>query len=298
MNKTEEFIKKVRMIHGNKYDYSKVNYINNRTKVEIICPEHGSFMQIPYHHSKGCGCPICSKNKRLSFDEFLIKAIKKHDDKYDYTLCSYINMHKKIKIICPKHGIFEQCPSNHLKYGCLLCKKSKKMDTKSFIDKSLDIHGDKYDYSEVEYINSKIKVKIYCKSCGEYFLQIPGNHINKKHGCPICGNKNRRLKRIYEISKSKFNGEQIIPSFNKNTDIIFGLIMEETGYNIQHAMNGGEYYIKELGYWVDGYDKENNTVYEIDESHHYSGGILKNKDKIRQKEIEKYLKCKFIRIRI
>ena len=74
-------------------------------------------------------------------------------------------------------------------------------------------------------------------------------------------------------------------------------IMEEKGINIQHAENGGEFFIKELGYWVDGYDAENNVVYEWDEKEHYTSKGLREKDKKRQKEIEEFLKCEFIRIR-
>jgi len=75
--------------------------------------------------------------------------------------------------------------------------------------------------------------------------------------------------------------------------------MEQTGTHIQHAENGGEYHIKELGYWVDGYDKENNIIYEYDEKHHFNyDGTLRYKDIQRQKEIEEHFpECKFIRIK-
>ena len=86
---------------------------------------------------------------------------------------------------------------------------------------------------------------------------------------------------------------QVMPSFNPEACQIFDQIMKETSTYIQHAMNGGEYYIKELGYWLDGYDKENNIVYEFDEKHHK---YQQEKDSIRQKEIENFLKCKFLRL--
>jgi hypothetical protein len=73
--------------------------------------------------------------------------------------------------------------------------------------------------------------------------------------------------------------------------------MEETGTHIQHAENGREFYIKELGYWVDGYDAENNVVYEFDEPHHFRNGILREHDVRRQAEIEQHLNCRFIRIK-
>ena len=108
-----------------------------------------------------------------------------------------------------------------------------------------------------------------------------------------------RLKKIEQISKNKFNGNQVSPSYNPIGCEILDEISNEKNIHIQHAMNGGEFYIKHLGYWVDGYDKENNIVYEIDEKLHYDfNGNLKEKDQKRQTQIEEYLGCQFIRIKI
>lgn len=297
MNNKKVFIKKSTQFHGDKYDYSLVDYKNQKTKVKIICPEHGVFEQIPYHHYNGCGCQSCSKNKKLDNDSFIIKANIFHNNKYDYSLLEYINMHNKVKIICPEHGVFEQKPSVHLQHGCSKCRDIID-STSKLIEKSKNINNDKYDYSLTEYVKSNKKVKIICKYHNYIFEQTPNNHLNKKHGCPLCGNMNRRLSRIQEITINKFNGNQIIPSFNSFACELFNKISEEKHINIQHAMNGGEFYIKELGYWIDGYDKLNNTVYEYDEKHHFDkNGNLLSKDLIRQKEIENFLKCKFIRIK-
>jgi len=299
MNNKEKFIEKSIKIHGNKFDYSSVNYINNKTKIKIYCKKcNNYFEQKPYHHYNGCGCQICAKNKKSNSDEFIIKSKEIHGNKFDYSLVEYKNMHTKVKIICKIHGIIEQLTMNHLKKGCDLCRKSKKSNTTEFISKAKNTHLGKYDYSLVEYINSDKKVKIICNNHNYIFEQTPNNHLNKKHGCPLCGNMNRRLSRIQEITINKFNGNQIIPSFNSFACELFNKISEEKHINIQHAMNGGEFYIKELGYWIDGYDKLNNTVYEYDEKHHFDkNGNLLSKDLIRQKEIENFLKCKFIRIK-
>jgi hypothetical protein len=99
------------------------------------------------------------------------------------------------------------------------------------------------------------------------------------------------LRKLTEINKN------FHPSYNKSGCEYFNKLMSETGINIQHAENGGEFHIKELGYWVDGYDRENNTVYEWDEKLHYTNGELREKDRMRQKEIEDFLNCKFIRIK-
>ena len=146
-------------------------------------------------------------------------------------------------------------------------------------------------------VHSKTKIDIICSTHG-IFKQLPSTHLSGV-GCPFCGNKGRRLSRIKTISKNKFNGFQVIPSFNEVGCQIFDKISEEKHIHIQHAMNGGEFFIKELGYWVDGYDKENNIVYEYDEkkNHYNKYGELSERDKRREKEITIFLKCKFIRIK-
>lgn len=107
-----------------------------------------------------------------------------------------------------------------------------------------------------------------------------------------------RVSAIRRIRNQLIDGGQIYPAYNINACKIIDEYGKQHGYNFQHAMCGGEFYLKELGYWVDGYDKEKNVVIEIDESHHFdSNGILIEKDIKRQKEIEEFLKCKFIRIK-
>lgn len=118
----------------------------------------------------------------------------------------------------------------------------------------------------------------------------------------ILSPESRKLKRlvaIRNIEKRISNGYQISPGYNPLACKLIEEYGKEHGYNFQHAENGGEYRIRELGYWVDGYDKEKNVVIEIDEKFHFDiYGNLKERDKIRQKEITDFLKCKFIRIRI
>jgi hypothetical protein len=117
------FVEKANILHNNKYDYSLVEYINSKTKIKIICPEHGIFEQMPYLHLQEHGCPIC----RISyFEKFIEKANILHNNKYDYSLVKYINNNTKIKIICPEHGEFKQTPNHHLKgFGCNKCSCSK-----------------------------------------------------------------------------------------------------------------------------------------------------------------------------
>ncbi len=111
---TEKFNEKAIKIHVGKYDYSKVSYVNNITKVKIICPTHGIFEQIPKHHLKGHGCFQCAGKEQSTTKEFIKKVRMVHNTKYDYSKVNYINAHTKISIICPIHGIFEQKPYSHL----------------------------------------------------------------------------------------------------------------------------------------------------------------------------------------
>lgn len=187
MYSQEKIIEKFRKIHGEKYDYSIVNYTNIKNKVKIICKEHGVFEQTPDSHIGKRGCPECTKySKKWSTDNFVKQCETIHGDKYDYSLVRYINAKTKIKIICKEHGIFEQKTGLHLYVGegCPKCNNSYHSDTETFIKKSQKIHNDKYDYSLVKYKNTKTKVKIICPLHGK-FEQNPDNHLSGR-GCPIC----------------------------------------------------------------------------------------------------------------
>lgn len=191
---TDFFIKKAREVHGEKYDYSKVDYKGWNIKVKIICPIHGEFLQSPSDHLKGHGCVHCGNSqdyKKLSNKEFETRARKIHGDKYDYSRFIYRNSTSKGLIKCPLHGYFWQTPNDHLS-GCG-CPKCKDLKTKlrfqsnrdDFIKKARVVHGDFYDYSKVVYVDSKTKVTIVCPKHGN-FLQTPNAHLHN-YGCPKCG---------------------------------------------------------------------------------------------------------------
>lgn len=139
---TKKFIEKSNEIHNFKFDYSLLNYKNNRSKVKIICPIHGIFEQNAANHLVGRGCKKCDVfNRTVTLDEFVLKSNKIHNNKYDYSLVEYVNNETKIKIICPIHGIFEQTPLNHIsqKQGCPICKESRGEKEISEILKNLNI---------------------------------------------------------------------------------------------------------------------------------------------------------------
>ena len=122
---TEDVVEEFKKIHGDKYDYSKVEYTNSLKKVCIICPEHGEFWQSPTNHLNGCGCPKCSNVKHKTTNEFIKESRTVHGDKYDYSKVEYVNAHTKVCIICPEHGEFWQTPNKHLLgHKCPKCSES------------------------------------------------------------------------------------------------------------------------------------------------------------------------------
>lgn len=254
---TEEFIVKARLKHGDKYDYSKTEYVASRVKIKIICPIHGEFEQTPESHLKPMGCFKCgyidyNRAKRHTKDSFIERANEIHYDFYDYSKINYIDFNTEVEIICPKHGVFLQKPKNHLKRGCrectinklaynkketieklivecensynkdisksfrlnifvdLICEKhglvqgeirqdlynikcpichkketkKRKFTKDSFIRLLYEIHNDTLDFSKTEYIKSNKKVKYICKIHGEKEA-LPSNLL-KGHGCSRC----------------------------------------------------------------------------------------------------------------
>ena len=188
----EEFIERSIKIHGEKYDYSMIDFVNMNTKVEIYCKEHDIiFEQAPCNHVFGkTGCVSCQQNKRrMTQEEFILKAKEIHGERYDYSLVKYINSQTKVTLICSLHGEFEQKPNKHiLGNNCKKCiELEKRLTTEQFIQKAINIHGDRYDYSLVDYKTNSDKVPIICKEHG-VFHQSPAHHIHatQKQGCPTC----------------------------------------------------------------------------------------------------------------
>jgi hypothetical protein len=218
-SRTSQFIEKSIKVHGNKFDYSKVEYIGSHTKVCIICSEHGEFYQAPTNHLSGNGCLKCAcqynrgKYRLTTLETFLTQAKEIHGDKYDYAKVEWKNTRTQITIICPIHGEFSQVPQNHirLKCGCRKCgreitkSKVNKYDTIYFIEKAKEIHGDKHDYSKVQCFNATDKVEIICPIHGK-FKQNANQHL-QGHGCPKCNfdqmAKDRSMGKELFINKAK-----------------------------------------------------------------------------------------------
>jgi very-short-patch-repair endonuclease len=213
---SDEFVEKSKEIHGDKYDYSKVEYVNSNTKVTIICKIHGEFIQKPNNHLSGKGCSKCAGCYQYSTCEFIEKAKEIHGDKYDYSKVEYVKSNEKVIIICKKHGEFLQSPANHLQgNGCITCVDrgcAQRYDNDEFIKVAKETHCDKYDYSKVEYINSQTKVIIICKEHGE-FNQLPSSHI-RGAGCPVCSGVYKKntigfIEIAKEIHEDKYNYSKV-----------------------------------------------------------------------------------------
>lgn len=224
----KKFMRKIKSIYKDKYNFSKTKYKNLTKKVIIICKKHGEFTRSPYYFLNGSECKTCI---------FVDKANKIHNNKYDYSKSIYKDRDSKVKITCKKHGEFEQSVRCHLEnHGCSSCQNKKLLTTKRFIEKAKQIHGNKYNYSKVKYINNSTKINIICLKHG-IFKQRPNAHLCGR-GCYKCGMLNS-----FCISKKS----------QKWLD----KVEKELGYKLER-----EYFISVGRYIVDGFDSKTNTCYE------------------------------------
>jgi len=283
-------------------------YKGSTKKIDILCKKHNSiFKQMPNKHLIGRGCPICGRNIKIENSKEYIKKFKSvYGNRFEYFMDKekiYSTL-DYIDIRCKKHDIiFKQKIYNHIHgaINCDMCNHEKTGKTKSlnkevFLKRANEKFKNNFKYDLSNYKNANSIINITCPEHG-VFEQRVNTHLRAKIACPQCKKIYLRLKRIQELTENEFNGYQVIPNFNPKACDVLDKISEKNNIHIQHAMNGGEFYIKELGYWVDGYDKENNVVYEFDEKKHFTTNAeLKEKDVNRQQEIENHLRCKFIRI--
>jgi len=241
-----EFIKRSRISHGDKYDYSKVIYKNQYESIIIICPIHGEFEQIPKSHMNGSGCKKCSyddskkrytgvkKIHRLNKDIIINRLKRIYNYNYDNCEIEGSGNDTIIKnIICPTHGSFNKRLNNHLRQnqGCNICG-SNKLNIEEFIKRSNIIHQNKYIYSKSNYKNYKTKIEIECPKHGT-FTQNPDKHLTGQ-GCPDC----------YSIITSK--GESFIKDFLLANNIEF-----ETQKNIPGTKLKFDFYISQKNMFIE-----------------------------------------------
>lgn len=265
---TEEFITKARVVHGNKYDYSKTNYERSKSKVTIICPLHGDFEQRPNDHLNGKGCAKCktakvANIKKLTKDAFITRAREVHSDKYGYSKVEYVNNSTKVCIICPEHGEFWQRPDSHMNgKGCgecgkLILGKSRISTTEEFITKAIEVHGDKYDYSKVEYTGCYDKVNIICPIHGEFY-QRADYHLSG-NGCPKCSESKleRNVRLMLEKNEIKYEPQKTFEWLVYNSNQYLDFFLPD--YNIAIECQG-EQHFKPIEYFggEDAFRKRQN----------------------------------------
>lgn len=192
------FVKEANEIHNNKYKYIEETYVSAAIKTALICDIHGTFYITPNSHLYGRGCNKCgiiSRNNKRSFSKemFLELAIQKFGSKFDYSQIEFTKMTgNKIKIICPEHGEFYQIPYSHIitKYGCEKCSANVrsiplKLTKEDFIRRAEGVHGSKFNYENIDFIDFSSKIKLICKKHGEFSI-FPYSHIKMDAGCPKC----------------------------------------------------------------------------------------------------------------
>ena len=202
---TNDFITKSRQKHKDKYDYSESEYIDSRTNVKIICPEHGLFLQNPQSHYNGSECPICSKSTKVKSrlgdinqikQSFIDKSNLIHNNKYNYNKVNYINSQTKVCIICPIHGEFEQTPNDHSQgHGCAKCVG---LDRKEYI--STNINVDLKDLIINNFIQSKSG-----KIIGSVYIFINRQNNKKYIGKTTMRINDRFSTHKYNCNNSKYD---------------------------------------------------------------------------------------------
>lgn len=253
----EKVIKRFKSKHENKFDYSNVVYDGDRSPIEIKCIKHNhTFTSTPELHkiSASGGCKFClvevkqnASTTRKPLDKVITEFISIYGNYYDYSKIhiTYQNAHSKIEIICPKHGSFTTSPNIHYKSGCNKCgdeSRVKKIsgDNNYFISKSVEEHGDTYDYSLVNYINYNTPVDIICSKHG-VFSQHPSSHINGS-GCPKCKSSQgeKTLRKFFHFNQILFIPQHKFPTCVYKRSLPFDFYLPDL--NICVEFHGEQHY--------------------------------------------------------
>jgi len=251
----KDFIKK----HGNKYDYSLVDYVNAIEKVKIICEKHGIFEITPNSHLNGAGCYKCGrdvsdKSRIKPNEEFLKKCILVHGDRYDYSKTIYNKFLGKVTITCKKHGDFTQEARKHLEgNGCKKCSNENLYV--DFVDLCKEKYP-QYNYDKVEYNGMFNYVTITCDKHGDFSIK-PVYFYHVGRGCKKCLVKTKSQQEVKWLDMIG------IPEENRNVYLHVG----------------------DKRYCVDAYIPETNTIYE------YNGDFFHGNPKVhKMDEINPLLK--------
>jgi len=221
-------------------------------------------------------------NKQLSHVEILSKLETRNDLLKNNTYLQYIGPGKWRTLFKNNIKLYKSIIDNTTELNQYFTEVKLSNRILFIVNGNYDLNFIKCDCGKNYTFNK------YCRYCSE-----PKRNMVGKHHTPETKNK-IRIKSIQYITKCNGN---CVPRYNLNSIKMIEDYGKVNGYIFQHAENGGEYHIKELGYFVDGYDKNKNVVIEVDEKQHFKNGNLCQEDLSRQKEIEDFLGCKFIRLK-
>ena len=233
----DEFIQLAKILHGDKYDYSKVVYINNTTPIRIICPIHGEFEQTPKSHLRGYGCQKCAREytglrHKATKGQFIAKAQKLHGNKYNYDKVEYVDSVTPVCIICPKHGEFWQTPNDHLNgRGCPLCNESHlEISLRKFLGEN------KIGFEEHKHFGwlGRMELDFYIPSCNigiecqgkqhvglggwKEGFDFRGLYERDKRKNELCKENGVRL--FYCFSKESFKKKNEFPIYNDENSFV------------------------------------------------------------------------------
>ena len=246
---TQNFVTRCIKKHGNKYDYSKSVYTGSIDIIEIYCKKcNDYFEQIAGYHLQGNGCQKCNGGHRLTTDEFINKAIKKHGNMYSYDRSVYMGSQQNIIITCSEHGDFSQRPNDHLNgAGCPVCKKKalsefRMKDIETFLTQVEEKFPGTYDTSLVEYKGADKKIKIKCNRCDFWYVSTPGKILAGYRGCKCSMSKGEQI--IFDYFKSseiKFKSEKPFNHHFYGNRLRFDFYLPE--YNICIEYDGIQHYV-------------------------------------------------------
>lgn len=296
--KTAKFLTDAKSMWKDKLLFDKVIYTGCQQKITVTCPIHGDFIAQPDTILKGHGCPRCARVVPMPLEEFIAKATEKHQNKYDYKNVEIGKTFEKVEIICPIHGPFFQTPLDHLRgRGCPKCAKNQKRDTKEFVKKAKEVHGDRYDYSKVEYVNHQTKVCIICKEHGE-FWQTPASHLSGQ-GCPNCKKSymEEEIGVLLKENNISYDTEHTFPNIKHKTVLPFDFFLPD--YKVLIECQGIQHFVDSHFFKDDDRKVKDEIKYKgaiengyrilyytnVDDFQSYFGGIYNDKNLFNNKDI-------------
>ncbi|WP_418642447.1 DUF723 domain-containing protein [Vibrio chaetopteri] len=279
------YIQRAKDKHGDAFDYSQFEYVTSHVKGTILCKKHNHpFEQTMVNHLKKNGCPLCKFGTK---EEFVAEARAVHGNKYNYSQFYYVNRSTKGEIICPTHGVFEASPTEHLNRPktCSDCKNDARVNhsRNSFLDDAKAKFGDRFDYSQMEFVNKHTNINIICKKHEQPFEQTPETHLKSRNGCPLCvsGTKEEFVEDAIAIHGELYDYSQFV-YVNKSTQGI--IICSEHG---PFRLNSTEHVVQKLGCTECLIDKQRLSIEEIEKRVIEANGNIFDLSKFKYKNISK-----------